>query len=154
MTHGLFLQKAADFERVVDTYAAVIIDEAHERSVEIDLTLALMAQLLSSRAAPASSPSLSSSSSSSASLLPRPFKVVIASATIAQEARALQDFFSPLQKDLSSCTLPLPGTSFPVHVEHCDDLPLDAKVIGSGGVGQVISSYAVQTAIDLLYTTD
>jgi hypothetical protein len=41
-----------------------------------------------------------------------------------------------------------------VHIEHHDNLPLDTKVIGSGGIGQVISLFPMQTAINLLYAMD
>lgn len=37
MTHGLFVQRAQDWTTFARQYAAVILDEAHERSVEIDM---------------------------------------------------------------------------------------------------------------------
>jgi hypothetical protein len=37
MTHGLFVQRAQDWTAFARQYAAVILDEAHERSVEIDM---------------------------------------------------------------------------------------------------------------------
>jgi hypothetical protein len=132
MTHGLFLQMCKNLKNVASQYAAVVIDEAHERSSEIDLTLALMAQLIANQ----SDDQL-------------PMKLIIASATIGDMATELRDYLNDAGCAKVSA-LSLPGTSFPVHIEHRDDVDPDPKEIGSGGYGQIICSYAVQTTVDLV----
>ena len=46
MTHGLFINRALKPENIVGTYGAVVLDEAHERSVDVDLCFALLRRAL------------------------------------------------------------------------------------------------------------
>jgi HrpA-like RNA helicase/8-oxo-dGTP pyrophosphatase MutT (NUDIX family) len=140
MTHGLFLQKCAassknDFESIVSNYAAIIVDEAHERSVEIDLILGLLALLVGRNKDASSTP-----------------KIIICSATISFVANQLCDYFKA-GGAMTVAKLELPGFSFPVHVQHRSDLNPDPKEIGTAGFSRVMCSYAVQTAIDMVRQT-
>ena len=48
MTEGLLLQEMLR-DRSLDSYSAVVVDEVHERSVNVDVLLALLVQLVSAR---------------------------------------------------------------------------------------------------------
>jgi len=140
MTHGLFVQRAQNMPAFAKTYAAVLLDEAHERSVEIDVSFALLRELTTAH----------------------DVRLVVMSATIGKSggqsvASRFQDFlaapFGP-QPPL----LPLTGSAFPVFIRRCPvpDAPDDgsmASVLGSAGNSAVLASLALQQAVDILQTT-
>lgn len=137
MTHGLFVQIAKDPARLLERYCAVIVDEAHERSVDVDLSLAFIKRAMRQLQEKEDF-----------------FRVVVTSATIDSEAERFQAYLDPSEDKQQSQILRVEGRSFPVHVEHRDDVYVDAKVLGTAGVGRVLTSYATQTAIDLLGATE
>ena len=139
MTHGLFVQIAHDASRLLRSYSAVILDEAHERSVDIDLSLGLLRNALVQN--------LGQGTGST------PFKVVVMSATISQEQ--IQTFLRHLTpvSDITCAALDLPGHTFPVRTVYRSDLQPDPAVIGSGAVGSILGDYATELALDLLQKT-
>ena len=46
MTHGMFISRAHDPEKIITTYCAVVLDEAHDGSVDVDLCFAILRQCL------------------------------------------------------------------------------------------------------------
>ena len=46
MTHGMFINRALDPTKLLRTYCAVVLDEAHDGSVDVDLCFALLRQCL------------------------------------------------------------------------------------------------------------
>ncbi|EGZ10412.1 hypothetical protein PHYSODRAFT_435807, partial [Phytophthora sojae] len=46
MTHGLFVQIARNCDQLLSKYCAAVVDEAHERSVDVDLSLPLLKRAL------------------------------------------------------------------------------------------------------------
>jgi len=151
MTHGLFVQLAQNMEAFAKAYAAVLLDEAHERSVEIDMSFALLRQMLSAKL---------------------DVRLVIMSATIGGGAAAsgtstsdksvasrFQDFLAD-PSGPQAPLLHLHGSAFPVFVRRCPmpDTPelqagSMAKAIGAAGNSMVLASLAIQHAIDVLRTT-
>ncbi|KAK7418465.1 hypothetical protein QQX98_003957 [Neonectria punicea] len=88
LTEGVLLQQLGT-DKNLSAYACVIIDEAHERTVDLDLLLALLKKVVSRR---------------------KDFKVVIMSATM--DAKLFQDYFD-------SCPLVhITGRNFDVEVLH------------------------------------
>lgn len=134
MTHGLFVQIAQDTLKLLKNYCVVLLDEAHERSVEIDLSFALLRSALEK--------------ASQSNIF---FKVIILSATIGPQVDLFLNFLSPNSNKDS--ILSLKGTSFPVYIEHRDDISPDPKEIGTNGVGKVLSNYAMQAALDIITQT-
>ena len=99
MTDGILLQEFRT-DKMFSAYSAILIDEAHERSLNIDILLGILKSVLKVR---------------------KNFKVVIASATM--DTHLFQDFFE------NSYVLKAEGKMFPVQVEYQDpsDLKLNAK---------------------------
>lgn len=134
MTHGLFVQMAQNPQYLMNQYCAVILDEAHERSIEVDLSFALLRRVLSVRQADTT------------------FKVIVMSATIEGQAREYQEFLQPGKQ--KSKIMSIAGQTFPVYVQHRSDVEPDKEVVGSGGVGKIISSSALQVALDLIHSNN
>ncbi len=134
MTHGLFVHLAQDVSKLLQRYCVVMIDEAHERSIEIDLSFALLRRALQV----ASKDHIS-------------FKVIVSSATIDSQTKVFAAFLQPTNQHIK--ILKVPGSSFPVHVQHMDLVDLDAEQIGSCGVGKVLTAHAIQTAMEILLHT-
>ena len=133
MTHGLFVQLSQDIRRVRRQYFAVVLDEAHERSVDVDLTFALLQKVLEDDDQD------------------KPFYLIIASATIENKIEEFQGYLDPTKK--KSAVVKIEGITFPVHVEHRSDVSPEGKSIGTGGVGKVLTSYAIQTSMDIMKRT-
>ena len=138
MTHGLF---AENMLRNADGYlegvGAIVIDEAHERSLDVDICFALLKQRLSEQ---------------QAKNLPE-ISIVVTSATIQEESEKYKNFL--IGNNDISCTVEkkLPGITFPVHIEHRQLVSVDAAQIGTGGSAAVHLSAAVQAAVELLQST-
>ncbi|MCQ2125637.1 MAG: DUF3418 domain-containing protein, partial [Fibrobacter sp.] len=88
MTDGILLQEFRR-DRLFKQYSAIVIDEAHERSLNIDILLGIFKTVLKERP---------------------DFKLIVASATL--DAALFEKFYD------SSCVLEAEGRTFPVDVEY------------------------------------
>lgn len=88
MTDGILLQEFRR-DRLFRQYSAVVIDEAHERSLNIDILLGIFKTVLQARPE---------------------FKLIVASATL--DAKLFEEFYD------NSCVLEAEGRTFPVDVEY------------------------------------
>ncbi|WP_290740609.1 DUF3418 domain-containing protein [Fibrobacter sp. UBA3718] len=88
MTDGILLQEFRR-DRLFRQYSAVVIDEAHERSLNIDILLGIFKTVLHERP---------------------DFKLIVASATL--DAKLFEEFYD------NSCVLEAEGRTFPVDVEY------------------------------------
>ena len=91
MTDGILLQEFRR-DRLFRQYSAIVIDEAHERSLNIDILLGIFKTVLKERA---------------------DFKLIVASATL--DAKLFEEFYD------NSCVLEAEGRTFPVDVEYFFD---------------------------------
>ena len=97
MTDGILLQEFRR-DRLFRQYSAIVIDEAHERSLNIDILLGIFKTVLQSRPE---------------------FKLIVASATL--DAKLFEEFYD------NSCVLEAEGRTFPVDVEYFFDGGLAAR---------------------------
>jgi len=88
MTDGILLQEFRH-DRLFKQYSAIVIDEAHERSLNIDILLGIFKTVLKERP---------------------DFKLIVASATL--DAKLFEEFYD------NSCVLEAEGRTFPVDVEY------------------------------------
>ena len=88
MTDGILLQEFRK-DRLFRQYNAIMIDEAHERSLNIDILLGIFKTVLSRRP---------------------DFKLIVASATL--DAKLFEEFYD------SSCVMEAEGRTYPVDVEY------------------------------------
>ena len=88
MTDGILLQEFRR-DRLFRQYSAVMIDEAHERSLNIDILLGIFKTVLQERP---------------------DFKLIVASATL--DAKLFEEFYD------NSCVMEAEGRTFPVDVEY------------------------------------
>ena len=88
MTDGILLQEFRR-DRLFRQYSAVMIDEAHERSLNIDILLGIFKTVLHERP---------------------DFKLIVASATL--DAKLFEEFYD------NSCVMEAEGRTFPVDVEY------------------------------------
>jgi HrpA-like RNA helicase len=88
MTDGILLQEFRR-DRLFRLYSAIVIDEAHERSLNIDILLGIFKTVLQARPE---------------------FKLIVASATL--DAKLFEEFYD------NSCVLEAEGRTFPVDVEY------------------------------------
>ena len=91
MTDGLLLSEISK-DRYLDNYDALIVDEAHERSLNIDFLLGYLKRLVSKRS---------------------DLKLIITSATINLER--FSSFFN------DAPIIEIPGRSYPVSVEYLNE---------------------------------
>ena len=91
MTDGILLQEFRR-DRLFRQYSAVVIDEAHERSLNIDILLGIFKTVLQARPE---------------------FKLIVASATL--DAKLFEEFYE------NSCVLEAEGRTYPVDVEYFFD---------------------------------
>ena len=91
MTDGILLQEFRR-DRLFRQYSAIVIDEAHERSLNIDILLGIFKTVLQERPE---------------------FKLIVASATL--DAKLFEEFYD------NSCVLEAEGRTFPVDVEYYFD---------------------------------
>ena len=107
MTDGILLQEFRR-DRLFRQYSAIVIDEAHERSLNIDILLGIFKTVLQARPE---------------------FKLIVASATL--DAKLFEEFYD------NSCVLEAEGRTFPVEVEYyfgarsADYLPHSGKAATS-----------------------
>jgi RNA helicase HrpA len=104
MTDGILLQEFRK-DRLFTQYSAIMIDEAHERSLNIDILLGILKQVLKKRS---------------------DFRLVIASATM--DSALFKDFFE------NSVLLEAEGRMFPVTVEYRDPFEGENSSKGDSGV--------------------
>jgi pre-mRNA-splicing factor ATP-dependent RNA helicase DHX38/PRP16 len=95
MTDGILLREASA-DRGLDGYAAIVVDEVHERSLNTDVVLGLLRQVVATR---------------------HDFRVVIMSATL--DSVALSSFFG------NAPIVQVPGRTFPVDVHYSVSIPSD-----------------------------
>ena len=88
MTDGILLQEFRR-DRFFRQYSAIVIDEAHERSLNIDILLGIFKTVLQARP---------------------DFKLIVASATL--DAKLFEEFYD------NSCVMEAEGRTFPVDVEY------------------------------------
>jgi HrpA-like RNA helicase len=88
MTDGILLQEFRK-DRLFRQYNAIMIDEAHERSLNIDILLGIFKTVLSRRP---------------------DFKLIVASATL--DAKLFEEFYD------NSCVMEAEGRTYPVDVEY------------------------------------
>ena len=88
MTDGILLQEFRR-DRLFRQYSAIVIDEAHERSLNIDILLGIFKTVLHERPE---------------------YKLIVASATL--DAKLFEEFYD------NSCVLEAEGRTFPVDVEY------------------------------------
>ncbi|MCQ2055543.1 MAG: DUF3418 domain-containing protein [Fibrobacter sp.] len=88
MTDGILLQEFRK-DRLFKQYSAIMIDEAHERSLNIDILLGIFKTVLAAR---------------------KDFKLIVASATL--DAKLFEEFYD------NSCVLEAEGRTYPVDVEY------------------------------------
>ena len=91
MTDGILLQEFRR-DRLFRQYSAVVIDEAHERSLNIDILLGIFKTVLQARPE---------------------FKLIVASATL--DAKLFEEFYD------NSCVLEAEGRMYPVDIEYFFD---------------------------------
>lgn len=107
MTDGILLQEFRR-DRLFRQYSAIVIDEAHERSLNIDILLGIFKTVLQARPE---------------------FKLIVASATL--DAKLFEEFYD------NSCVLEAEGRTYPVDVEYffgarsADYLPHSGKAATS-----------------------
>ena len=97
MTDGILLQEFRR-DRLFRQYSAIVIDEAHERSLNIDILLGIFKTVLHERP---------------------DFKLIVASATL--DAKLFEEFYD------NSCVMEAEGRTFPVDVEYFFDGGLAAR---------------------------
>ena len=126
-------------------YAAVILDEAHERSAEIDMSLALIKRLVEAT----------------------DVRVIITSATIGSSKEKFRNFLREGPGKPLPEVVELSGRTYPVFVNRCDlsmmtgaaagsaDASLHDKTsqLGFAGVGKVLCQVALQQAVELLQSS-
>ena len=88
MTDGILLQEFRR-DRLFRQYSAIVIDEAHERSLNIDILLGIFKTVLAERPE---------------------FKLIVASATL--DAKLFEEFYD------NSCVMEAEGRTYPVDVEY------------------------------------
>lgn len=107
MTDGILLQEFRH-DRQFKQYSAIIIDEAHERSLNIDILLGIFKTVLAER---------------------KDFKLIVASATL--DAALFEKFYQ------NSCVLEAEGRTFPVEVEYWDPTDEEGSFSGKGDSGLI-----------------
>lgn len=110
MTDGILLQEFRR-DRLFRQYSAVVIDEAHERSLNIDILLGIFKTVLQARPE---------------------FKLIVASATL--DAKLFEEFYD------NSCVLEAEGRMYPVDIEYYFDADggvLGRDISGKGDSGLI-----------------
>ncbi|KAI0017644.1 P-loop containing nucleoside triphosphate hydrolase protein [Xylariomycetidae sp. FL0641] len=102
LTEGMLLQELLR-DPNLRQYSAIIVDEIHERSVDVDLIAGFLKQILSSDKAGRGGV---------------PLKVVIMSATA--DVEKIQQFFDPEETHSSMELLRIKGRQYPVDIQHTD----------------------------------
>ena len=111
MTDGILLQEFRR-DRLFRQYSAIVIDEAHERSLNIDILLGIFKTVLQARPE---------------------FKLIVASATL--DAKLFEEFYD------NSCVLEAEGRTFPVDVEYYfgSNVNGDPRLRGDDNIGRDVS---------------
>ncbi|KAI0103737.1 helicase associated domain-containing protein [Nemania sp. FL0031] len=102
LTEGMLLQELLR-DPNLRQYSAIIVDEIHERSVDVDLITGFLKQILASDKAGRGG---------------IPLKVVIMSATA--DVEKIQDFFKPADAPSPLKLLRIKGRQYPVEIKHMD----------------------------------
>ena len=137
MTHGLFTNLVLN-NLSLTNIGAIVIDEAHERSLHVDLCLGVIKIILQNQIKTNHSPLL---------------KLVITSATI--DGNIFKEFLvDKNMNDKISCkVMHLPGLTFPVITEYRPLVETSADEIGTFGNSIVRLSAAIQAVIELIENT-
>ena len=139
MTHGLFISRSKDMDSLVKQYCAVVLDEAHHRSVDVDICFGLLRQCLLHLEGQKSSDNW------------KRFKVVVASATLTSEQKEMyRNFLAP--SPLSGYILEVCGHSFPVLNLYRPEAEPNWSEANSFETSKALASYATQVAIQLIQT--
>lgn len=104
MTDGILLQEFRR-DRLFKQYSAIMIDEAHERSLNIDILLGIFKTVVAERP---------------------DFRLIIASATL--DAKLFEKFYD------NSCVLEAEGRTYPVEVTYVDPETVPGKAKGDSGL--------------------
>lgn len=115
MTDGILLRKL-QFDPLLEEYDVVMVDEAHERSLNIDFVLGLLRRVQAERQKRGM----------------KELKVIATSATIEKEKFA--NYFG------NSPTLEVPGRMFPVDVYYEPETPRDPTVAAAQKVKEIVTS--------------
>ncbi|KAI1640393.1 helicase associated domain-containing protein [Biscogniauxia mediterranea] len=102
LTEGMLLQELLR-DPNLRQYSAIIVDEIHERSVDVDLIAGFLKQILASDKAGRGG---------------IPLKVVVMSATA--DVEKIQEFFNPQDVHSSMQLLRIKGRQYPVEIHHTD----------------------------------
>ncbi|KAI0203836.1 helicase associated domain-containing protein [Astrocystis sublimbata] len=102
LTEGMLLQELLR-DPNLRQYSAIIVDEIHERSVDVDMITGFLKQILASDKAGRGG---------------IPLKVVIMSATA--DIEKIQDFFKPDEEASPPKLLKIKGRQYPVEIKHMD----------------------------------
>jgi HrpA-like RNA helicase/8-oxo-dGTP pyrophosphatase MutT (NUDIX family) len=145
MTHGYF--NAAASPQFLARFHTIIVDEAHVRSVDVELSLALVKQHLLTNSQATTNLQATNSGDDPQS----PLKVIIASATLPDVDRFAASIL-PANNLLRHDSMLLAGRSFPVFtlrrpIPGADDL---AKLISSTSNSHVICSHAVAVTLEIM----
>jgi HrpA-like RNA helicase len=162
MTHGVFINKALDPESLINNYAAIVLDEAHERSVDVDMCFSLLQKVLEFNIALKDRDRISelstnrngrNSSLESQREKWKDFKVVVASATVSDsQIEEFRSFLSmensnfPLRSDVFVAS----GCAFPVLTIHKPEAEPNWEEANSIEVSKALASYATEVAIDII----
>lgn len=151
MTHGLFINRATNPYNLLKTYCAVIVDEAHERSVDVDVSLSLLRKALavvSDVRSNTASPTVNKDYN--LKQFCALFKVIVASASVGEDQLCLfRDFLTPSVM-IRSSLYHVGGSMFPVLIIHRPDAEPNWDEASSNESSKALASYAIDIAIELM----
>ncbi len=113
MTDGILLRKIQE-DKLLSSYEVVVVDEAHERSLNIDFVLGLLKQIQVKR-----------------NEIGKPLKVVVTSATLEKEK--FKQYFN------SAPSIEVPGRLHPVEMHFEETTPVNVMEAASEKVKKIVS---------------
>ena len=161
MTHGLFINRALKTENIVRTYGAVVLDEAHERSVDVDFCFALLRRALLFAARDCRSfkvrlyQSLRENKYVLSYLITFLRQVIVASATLSSDQlERYKRFLAPNQSPSNSCIYKVRGNSYPIKIIYRPEAEPNWDEANSMETAAALSSYAVEIALNLIRSSE
>eukprot|EP00981_Chlorochromonas_danica_P014047 scaffold7245_cov197-Ochromonas_danica.AAC.7 len=140
MTHGLFINRALNSKKLLSVYGAVILDEAHVRSVEVDLCFKLLLNALKYSKQEGG----------------RSFKIIIASATLGDREMGL--YLNYFKESIPLCRATTCDASgqqcFPVLTVHRAEAEPDWEEANSLETTKALAVHAVEIALQLIRASD